>query len=209
MNTKRLCIVGGGSTRMSAPFSSDAVIWSTMSVGQELPRVDACFELHDAVYSVDQLNDVGCVIYSKELIEGVKHNQQFPIEALIKEFGKRLNGTVAMILAYAYLEGYRNIWLYGVDFSSDAEYSRRNFFYWIMGYITAKGAKITIPEGGLLSDTCSTYSYENSGTEYIEKIRQDVMSQTNGDIEKALVLRERLGYRNGTLDVLSQIERRH
>jgi hypothetical protein len=209
MNTRRLCIVGGGSTRMSAPFSSDAVIWSTMSVGQELPRVDACFELHDGVYTPDQLNNIGCTIYSKELIPEILHNRRFPIEDLVNTFGKRFNGTVVMMLAFAYLEGYRDIWLYGIDFSSDAEYSRRNMFYWIMGYIAGKGAKITIPEGGLLSDTCQTYSYENSGTEYIEKIRSDAIAETNGDMERMMVLRERLGYKNGTLDVLSQIERRH
>lgn len=206
----RLCIVGGGSTRLAAPFDDkDAIIWSTFSVGQELPRVDACFEIHTGVYSPEQLNRIPCVKYIKAPNADIKNSVVFPIGLLISEFGRRFNGTMAMILGYAILEGHTDIWLYGVDMATDAEYSRRNFFYWLMGYATAKGVSITIPGGSFLYDTCATYSYEPSGVEYIDFIRQKLEVQTKNDEAALAMMHERHGYAQGVKETLEQIERRH
>lgn len=206
---KKLCIVGGGSTRLRAPFDSDAVIWSTFSVGNELPRVDACFEIHNGVYTPEQLASKGCRIYMREAHPGVPQSIRFPIERLLKAFGRRFNGTVAMILAFAYLEGYRDIWLYGVDFSANEEFSRRCFFYWLMGYLTGQGAQIIIPEGGLMRDTCATYAYEDDGKGFFEYIRGKLNRQTENDHENMIQLREREAYAKGVFETLEQIERRY
>jgi hypothetical protein len=207
---KRLCIVGGGSTRLRAPYDDkEALIWSTFSVGQELPRVDACFEIHNGVYSPEQLDKAGCDIYMKEAHPEVAKSIRFPIERIEKIFGKRFNGTVAMILGYAFLMGHRDIWLYGIDISTNAEYARRNMFYWLMGFLTGQGCKITIPEGGLLRDTCKTYVYEDDEKGYLEYIRNRVRAQTGDDLEQMIVRRERIQYQRGVEETLEQIERRY
>jgi hypothetical protein len=204
----KLAIVGGGSTRLNAPFEDKTFdIWSTFSVGQELPRVDACFEIHDGVYSPEKLQALGCKIYMKEVT--IPNGERFPIEELEKNYGKRFNGTVVMILAYAIMRGYEEIWLYGVDFSADAEYSRRNMFYWMMGFATAVGAKIVIPEGGLLYDTCKTYAYEDDGKDYLRYMRNRLESQTANDQENLIIARERIAYSRGVMETLNQVERRH
>lgn len=206
----RLCIVGGGSTRLRAPFDDkDAVIWSTFSVGQEIPRVDACFEIHDGVYSAEKLNALGCLIYTKEYDIRIRNSRRFPIEKLIDRFGRRFNGTVVMILAFAFLEGYRDIELYGCDFSSEAELSRRNFFYWMMGHLSALGCRITIPDGGLLRDECATYSYEPESRDYITYIRDKLDRQTANDEQSLFTMFERRGYAKGVRETLNQIERRY
>lgn len=207
---KKLCIVGGGSTRLRAPYKDkSAIIWSTASVGRELPRVDACFEIHDGVYTPEELNAIGCTIYTKEIEPDIPKSIKFPIETLTSRFGKRFNGTVVMILAFAYLEGYRDIWLYGVDFASEAEISRRNMFYWMLGHLSALGCRITIPEGGLLHDTCATYAYEDDGKGYFEYIRKRLDEQTKTDQETMIVMRERIAYAKGVRETLEQIERRY
>jgi hypothetical protein len=205
---KKLCIVGGGVTKDRAPFDSDCVIWSTASVGLGLPRVDAIFELHNGIFKPEDLNASGADIYMREIDKTISKSKRFPIEDLISMFGKHFNGTVPMILAFAALEGYEDISLYGIDFSSDDEYSRRNQFYYLMGYLSAIGVKIHISPGGYMFDTCATYMYEDDGKAYINDIKNRAKDQLIEDESNILALRERKAYFRGVSDTIANIERR-
>lgn len=205
----RLCIVGGGVTRLKAPFKSDAVIWSTMSVGQELPRVDEIFEIHDGVYDAEQLNKTGAVIHMKDVHPDVPKSKRFPIDSLIQKYGNRFNGTVVMMLAYAAMDGYEDIDLYGIDMSTDEEYSRRNMFYWMLGYLEAAGVKVTICPGGYMSTTCPTYCYDDNGQAYLDDMRRRAQDQVTEDESNIRALGERKAYMRGVLDTVGRFERRH
>jgi hypothetical protein len=205
---RKLCIVGGGVTKDRAPFDSDCDIWSTASVGLGLPRIDAIFELHNGIFKPEDLNKAGCVVYMKDHTDDVYKSVAFPIQDLIDVFGKHFNGTVPMILAFAALEGYEDISLYGIDFSSDDEFSRRNQFYWLMGYLSAIGVKITICPGGYMNDTCATYMYEDDGKAYINDIKNRAKDQLTEDESNIMALRERKAYMRGVSDTIANIERR-
>jgi hypothetical protein len=212
VEAKKLAIVGGGVTKDRAPFDDpNVIIWSTASVGLGLPRVDAIFELHDEVFPDEELAAANCYIWMKEKRKAVPMSQRFPIERLIEAYGKRFNGTVAMMLAFAALPDFNatEIELYGVDFSSDDEYSRRNMFYWLMGYLTARGIKITICPGGYMSDECTTYMYEDDGKAYLRDLKRRMEEQAGKDQHDAAILNERKIYARAVLDTIAQFERRN
>jgi len=206
-NLRKLCIVGGGVTKDRAPFDSDCDIWSTASVGLELPRIDAIFELHNGIFKPDDLNNAGCVVYMKSSVHEVPKSVTFPIHDLIDMFGKHFNGTVPMILAFAALEGYEDISLYGIDFSNDEEASRRNHFYWLMGYLSAIGIKIHICPGGYMNDTCATYMYEDDGKAFIEDNKMRASDKMKEYEQNIMSMREARAYMRGVLDTTAKIER--
>jgi hypothetical protein len=210
MEAKRLAIVGGGVTKDKAPFDDRSIeIWSTASVGLGLPRVDAIFELHDGIFDNDELNAAAVPIYMREKSDAVPFSIKFPIDVLVKRFGHKFNGTVAMMLAFAYIRGFKVIELYGVDFSSDEEYSRRGMFQWLMGYLTASGIKIVIAPGGYLTDSCATYMYEDDGKTYLRDLKKRMEEQVAKDAHDAAILNERKIYARAVLDTIAQFERRN
>ena len=206
----KLAIVGGGVTKDKAPYSdANYVIWSTASVGLGLPRCDAIFELHDGIFPADELNKSPAIIYMKQVTEDVPNSITFPIENLVHKYGKHFNGTVVMMLAFAYMQGYNDIELYGIDFSSDDEYSRRNQFYYMMGYLSALGVKITVCPGGYMQDTCTTYMYEDDGLTYLRQIKKGAAEQLAQDDENIKALAERKAYMRGVSDTIARFERRN
>jgi len=205
---KKLCIVGGGVTRDKAPYKSDCVIWSTASVGLNIPRCDVVFELHDGVFSDDELNKFPAV-YMRERSASVPNSLRFPIEDLIVKHGKHFNGTISMMLGFAAMQGYKDIELYGIDFSSDDEYSMRNQFFYIMGYLSGQGYKIKVCPGGYMVDTCSTYMYEDDRKSFITESRKRMKEQTAQDEATIRALNERKMYTKGVMDTLEKIERRY
>ena len=207
---RRLCIVGGGVTKDKAPFNDpEAIIWSTASVGLGLPRCDAIFEIHDNAFKPEDLNKSSAIIYMKDKREDVPNSERFPIDLLEAAYGKRFNGTVVMMLAYAGLRNYENIELYGVDFSSDDEYARRNMFYWMMGYLSAQGYKIEICPGGYLKDTCATYAYEVEDNQFIADIKKRMSEQVEEDEKIMDGLVKRKWYVKGVFDTLDKVGRRY
>lgn len=206
---KKLCIVGGGVTKDKAPYGDDCLIWSTASVGLTLPRCDAIFELHNGVFSDEELINAGCTVYTKSINENIPNSIAFPVEKIINGFGKHFNGTVVMILAFAALEGYKTIDLYGVDFSSDYEESMRDQFYYILGFLSAKGVKVNIYPGGFLQSECATYMYEDKGLSYIEDIKKRASEKMNEYEHNITAMREGLAYMRGVHDTALKIERRN
>jgi len=210
MSEARLAIVGGGVTQNRAPFDDPGVvIWSTASVGLGLKRCEVIFELHDGVFKAEDLNKFGGKVFMRERHDDIPCSAAFPIDELVETFGKRFNGTVAMMLGFAHMCGFTNIELYGVDFSSDDEYSRRNMFYWLMGYLSALGDKITICPGGYMQDTCVTYMYELDDMEYMRDMRNKLKEQMKDDSKMLQMLHNREQYSKGVFDTLDLIERRN
>lgn len=213
-NTKgdkmRLCIVGNGCTRDMAPFHDpDALIWTTASVAQNLPRVDRIFEIHNGVYSADKLNSYGCPVEMKEVDPDVPASVRFPIEALYDMFGHIFNGSMEMILAYSWIMGYDCIELYGIDFATEEEVNRRMMFMYCKGRIEGMGGRVIISPGSQLVDVCNTYQYDTDDNVYLNDMIARASKQLQSDIQEASMLEKRIeGYR-GALQVANEIKRRN
>ena len=210
LEAKKLAIVGGGVTKDKAPYDDPSVvIWSTASVGLHLPRVDAIFELHDGVFPDEDLDAAGCYVWMRKQTKAVKMSETFPIDQLIRCYGHRFNGTVMMMLGFGAIRGFKDISLYGVDFSSPEEYSRRVMFMWLVGYLSAQGIKITFAPGGYLQDECATYMYEDDGLTYLRAEKQNIVdniAHIKAEVAKGERLLANLSGRN---EQLEEIMRRY
>lgn len=204
---KPLSLVGGGVTKMRAPFAS-SVVWSTASVAKTLPRCDAAFELHDGVFSAGELNAMPVAgFYLRDERKDVRNSRRFPIEELEKRFGKVFNGTVVMMLAFAHMQGYRDITLYGVDFASPDEVARRAFFMYVMGKIEGMGSTVGISSGSHLVKECPTYQYDDAGDDYLRDIEERAREQMDADERAMDGLKARTAYMRGVIDTLAKTRR--
>lgn len=206
----RLCIVGNGCTRDHAPFDDlDALIWTTASVAQNLPRVDRIFEIHDGVYPADKLNSFGCPVMMKEENPEIQASQRFPIEALYDMFGHIFNGSMEMILAYSWIMGYDCIELYGIDFATEEEVNRRFMFMYCKGKIEGMGGRVLISPGSQLVDVCKTYQYDPDDNYYLSDMVNRASAQLQADIQECSILEKRIEGYKGALQVAREIKRRN
>ena len=171
---KKLIIIGTADNRKDAPFDEDVVIWGTGGVltAPDVTRCDAVFELHPERYwkmpnVLPVLAGYKGIIYMQEKVDEIPTSCRYPIEAVKQQFyiptmGRSLyiTNTVAFMFALAYLEGYKEIETFGVWMEHATEYTnqRTNLEYYV-GYLTAKGVKITLHAGEVLKSSF-LYAYE-------------------------------------------------
>jgi len=163
---KKLILLGTAPNRKDAPFGDkDVTIWGTGGTVNlpDVPRVDVAFELHPRRYwgrpeVMRILKQYGGTLIMADHYDEFPKSARLPIEKLREEFyiptmGRCLyvTNTVAYMFMLAYLEGYKDIECYGVWMEHESEYDhqRTNVEYYI-GYLTAKGVKITLHEGQVL-----------------------------------------------------------
>lgn len=200
-------------TMMDAPFDNLRVdIWTTGSVSKSIPRVDEIFDIHgkETIQSPEMLNAHGCVVWMQEVNENVYYSQRFPIHDLERKYGKVFTCSMSMMLAYAYMRGYRNITLYGVDMALSDEYEkfRANFLY-LLGLGRGEGRNVKISSGSLLMKDALTYSYDQPSINdqhviaYTNKIEQR-LAETRQEADR---IAQESSYLRGALDAIRELRK--
>lgn len=122
-------------------------------------------------------------IFMQETHNDIPSSVRFPIEAVRKEFGTYWRSSLAYVIAWAYLVGYKRLELYGFEMASDSEYwgQRANTCY-IIAKAMAKGMDIYVPPTSKLL-TGIRYAYDNN----LVGARQDLevnLTRVNNDKNK-------------------------
>lgn len=171
---KKIAIVGfADSTRNKAPFDDPS--WLIVGLNQlyrYLPRFDLWFEIHnrpmfmaDAVrdsHYVEWLQQSPVPVIMCERQPDMPKSVRFPIERAIALTGRDyFTSTPAFMVAYALLEGYEEIAIYGIDLivGQEYDYQKACMEYWL-GVATARGVKVTIPPQSALLRQLHRYGYE-------------------------------------------------
>ena len=131
---KKLAILGKLETKRKAPFNNpDWDIWAFNFHKEPLPRVTLWFDIH--AKGANPCADI--------------KRENFPFkecESLVG--GNYFNNTVAYLIAYAILQGYEEIALFGMKFNAEHE-KRRNGEYQnvreLIFFAKARGIKISAP----------------------------------------------------------------
>jgi len=113
-------------------------------------------------------------IFMHEVHDDIPSSVAFPIKQSIRKFGVYYKSTLAYVVPFAMLAGYKRLEIYGFEMASDTEYwgQRANACY-ILGKAKALGLEIYVPPtSGLL--TGLRYAYSNN----LVGARQDL--ETNG-----------------------------
>ena len=135
MKNKKVAILGKLDTKFKAPFNDDSFdIWAFNKHDDEaqIPRVDVWFDIH------------------KDVVKPGAHIKRadFPFEDVEKLVGGNyFNNTVSYLIAYAIIQGYEEIQLYGMRFWTDFEQRKLEYqnVRELIFFAKGKGIKISAP----------------------------------------------------------------
>ena len=144
---KKLVILGKLKTKFQAPFDDKSYdIWAFNKHDDEdlIPRVDIWFDVHNTGFNPN------ANVLRKDL----------PIDDLINLVGgKYFNNSVSYLIAYAILQDYKEILLYGMKFINDDE--RRKGEYnnvrELIFFAKGKGIKIDAPVDKIMMQDYELY----------------------------------------------------
>ena len=147
MKNKKVAILGKLDTKYKAPFNDDSFdIWAFNKHADEerIPRVDIWFDIHKNAFKPDA---------------HIKR-ADFPFEDVEKLVGGNyFNNTVSYLIAYAILQGYKEIRLYGMRFWTDFE--KRKLEYQnvreLIFFAKGKGIKISAPADEVMMSEYELY----------------------------------------------------
>lgn len=134
---KKLAILGKLETKFKAPFDDlnyDIWAFNTHSDADRIKRVTLWFDIHDKKYHPNPNADI--------------KRADFPFKECEKLLGGQyFNNSVSYLIAYAILQGYSTIELYGMKFLIDHElrnFERQNVRELIF-FAKGRGIKIDAP----------------------------------------------------------------
>lgn len=161
-NTQKWQILGTGDGWNLAPAQSDAIVLALndfiyaeryhvhpdilciMDVLDEKPQiVSGQSNLGDVI---KRINDMGIPLIAPFKYEEIPLSQAFPLKECVAKFGTPyFSNTIAFMIAYALLNGAKEIEIYGVNQASSSEYfyEKSGVEYWL-GVANGMGVKITI-----------------------------------------------------------------
>lgn len=129
----KLAILGKLPTKLKAPFDNPNYdIWTFNYHPDKLPRVTKWFDIH--AHNPNPIADIT--------------RDNFPFKECEKLVGGQyFNNTVSYLIAYAILEGYKEIELYGMKFLDDHERRKleRQNVRELIFFAKGKGIKIDAP----------------------------------------------------------------
>ena len=118
-------------------------------------------------------------ILMQEKYADIPSSVKFPLDKIIKQFGTYWTSTLAYAVAFAFVEGYKRVELYGFEMASDSEYwgQRANAAY-IIGKARGMGMDVYVPPVSNLL-TGIRYAYENNLIGARQDLEVNVVSVKN------------------------------
>jgi hypothetical protein len=157
---KKLALVGfSSSSRHLAPY--DDPEWAIAGLNQlyrYTPRADLWFEVHDPkVFLADQVQGTDYLawlqqapypVVMQQVYNEIPQSVRFPVERAITWLGRDyFESSVAYMVAWAGLMGYKHLGIWGIDLviGQEWDYQKPNLEY-CLGVAHAHGMTFTIPE---------------------------------------------------------------
>jgi len=226
---KKVAIVGTSHSWLLAPFKDETIeIWGVNNgfINIKDKRKNRWFDVHTIEHRTDgnwyrrwktefrgqrvndyieDLKNLGCPVYMQQVWPEIPNSVKFPIEKVMSYFGKYITNSISMQIAYAIVENFGEIQLWGVDMSAGTEwaYQRPNAEYFI-GLAVGIGVKVLVPAESDLLKTLYMYAYEERDksewikkSEVVEKNMNIKMNRISGEI---LQLQNELEFKKKTLE---------
>lgn len=135
MGNKKVAILGKLPTKLKAPFGNEEWdIWTLNihSDAEQLSRITLWFDIH--AHGANPHADITRANYPFEEAEKLVGGQYY-------------NNSISYMIAYAILNGYEEIALYGMAFLNDNEHRRAEYLNVreLLMFARGKGIKITAP----------------------------------------------------------------
>lgn len=162
---KKVAIVGGGPSRRRAPFDDPSwEIWGFSSRLYRYPRVTRWFELHAITDLRQQLaarkpgrrTFAGYMrfmrrfhgpVYMQKAHPRIPRSVPFPMEELCKEFGRCFTSTASYMIAFAIIEGFETIGLWGIDVKRREYLRQRPAIRYLLSLARQRGIEVRFARG--------------------------------------------------------------
>lgn len=101
-------------------------------------------------------------IYMMERNQDVPASCMFPKEQLLDTFRRYFTNSISWEIALAIYEGFKKIYIFGVDMAQDSEYSyERPSVEYFCGFAEGRGIELVIPEKSDLLKSAWLYPFED------------------------------------------------
>ena len=171
---EKVAFVGfASSTRDKAPYEDPS--WLIVGLNQlyrYIPRADCWFEIHTReMFTSDTVRDTDYVGWLRksqvpvimcERQDDIPMSVRFPLERAIALGGRDyFQSTIAYMVAWAMLTGFKELGIWGVDLVVGDEYfyQKCNLEWWL-GIAEARGVTVTIPKESALLKQHHRYGYQ-------------------------------------------------
>ena len=185
---KKLAIVGTASSWKDAPYDDDEFeIWAMNDMYDLVPRFDVLFDIHDIdfiksyvsriskTFHYDNLKRIGenQQIWMQNQDKDIKLSSTYPLEDMIKKYGRYFTNSVSYMLALAMDSGFEVINIYGVNMTGGGEYQdQKPSCEYFIGLARGQGIEVYLPEQSDLLKANFMYGYEqNKADPFIEKCK--------------------------------------
>lgn len=209
---KKVAIVGFAPTKTLAPYNDpEFEIWGLNDLFEHIPKWDRWFEIHNrkdfqldtsptraeaTVNYIEKLKKLDCPIYMVQKYPDIPQSVEYPLQAMIDEFGGYFTNSISYMIALAIHERFEEIHVYGVDMAVGTEYNeQRPSCEYFLGIAVGRGIKIHIPLESDLLKTRFLYGFEQPRQDAWEaKLRKTIseMEHRKQEAENALTNAQRV-----------------
>lgn len=239
---KRIAIVGCSDSKDAAPYGDTSwEIWAMNNAYAHVTRRNIWFEIHPiklekgkyyrrklirpGVFKymtefrgapmesyMEELAALDIPVYMQKHWDIIPKSIAYPLEKVIKTFGKYFTNSVSYMIALAILEKPTEIGAYGVDMATGSEYGpQRPSCEFFLGVAAGMGIKITIPKSADLLKTKFLYGFqEREQTIWEEKmtaINLSLHARHNKAVQQAKHAEKQTQQYIGAQETLAEIER--
>ena len=149
-------------------------------------------------------------IYMQKREPDVPMSIEFPKDEIIRHFGRYFTNSISWEIALAIMEGFKKIYVYGVDMAQDGEYMfERPSVEYFLGWARGAGIDLVIPQKSDLLKTAWLYPYEDDAPmrikfesrrgELRDRVQAAAMNEQNAHDERMQLL--------GALENMNYVER--
>lgn len=202
---EKVCIIGCAESKSLAPYhlADEFEFWGVNNLHLTMPKApwSRWFETHQIAFQngkffrrgrldfrgqpVDQyllsLQALNVPIYMQQPVGIVPNAVEYPLKQVLEAFPRKyFTNTISYEIALALLNGFKEIWIYGVDMAVSSplrgqnEYShQRPSCEYFIGIAEGRGVKVVLPDECDLLKTNFLYSFEEHKEEaFISKLRE-------------------------------------
>jgi hypothetical protein len=183
---EKVCIVGCSDSKSETPFhlKDEFEFWGVNNLFLTMPGPwTRWFEIHQITCEggkwlrrgkeefrgqavpdyLTQLGKLPFPVYCQQPNPFMPNAVAFPFKQIIDRFGTYFTNTISWQIAYAILEDFKEIRIYGVDMAVDSEYFwQRPSCEYFLGLAVGMGIKIWLPDTCDLLKTRFMYGYEEA-----------------------------------------------
>jgi hypothetical protein len=163
----------------------------TNNNGQWSRRADADFRGQPVAKYMAGLQALNIPVYMQKSWALVPNSVVYPINEMITEFGDYFTNTISYMIAFAIVQGFEEIYVFGVDMAIDIEYrAQRPSCEYFIGIAQGRGIKVVVPDTCDLLKTRFLYGYheikETAFSQKLEKMGKSMIKRR----EKAMLQME-------------------